>query len=72
MDLEGMDVRAGPEEEHHDQRMGKADLAAVDDAIADAFDEGEDVMISMVEDNPLERVLRVQVLVAILDSYFPL
>ncbi len=51
------DVRAGSEEEHHDESVRKADLAAIDDAVADAFDEGEDVMVSRVEDYLFEGVL---------------
>jgi hypothetical protein len=37
--------------------MGEADFAAVDDAVADAFYEGEDVVVFRVEDDFLERRL---------------
>jgi hypothetical protein len=51
------DLRARAEEEDHDERVREADLAAVDDAIPDAFDESKDVMVSRIEDDLLERVL---------------
>lgn len=36
------------------ERMGKADLGAVDGAVARRLDEGEEVMVSGVDDNLLE------------------
>ena len=48
---------AGAEEEDHDEGVGEAHFCAVDDAIADAFDEGEDVVVLRVEDDALERFL---------------
>lgn len=44
---------AGPEEEDHDQRMREADLGAIDEAIADGFDEDERVVVLGVEDDVL-------------------
>lgn len=54
---------AGAEEEDHDEGVGEAHFCAVDDAIADAFDEGEDLVVLGVEDDALERFLEVEVLV---------
>lgn len=45
------DARSGSEEEDHDERMGKADFAAVDGAVARGFDDGEDIMVFGVEDD---------------------
>jgi hypothetical protein len=39
------------------ERMGKADFAAVDDAVADAFYEGKNVVVFRVEDDLFERRL---------------
>lgn len=44
---------AGPEEEDHDQRMREADFGAIDQAIADGFDEYERVVVLGVEDDVL-------------------
>jgi len=46
----GADVRAFAEEECHDEGVGEADFGAVDEAIADGFDEGEYVVVLGVED----------------------
>jgi hypothetical protein len=39
------------------ERMWEAHFAAVDDAIANAFDEGQDVVVLWVKDDFLERGL---------------
>lgn len=51
-----------PEEEDHHKRVREAHFAAVHDAIADALDEGEDVVVAGVEDDALEGVLGQSVL----------
>lgn len=45
---------AGPEEEDHDQGVGKAHFGAVDGAIADRFEEDEGLFVFGVEDDALE------------------
>lgn len=47
-------VRSIPEQEDHDQGVGKADFGSVDGAIAGAFDDGEDVMVARVEDDAFD------------------
>jgi len=47
---EGAHVRAFAEEECHDEGVGEADFGAVDEAIADSFDEGKYVVVLGVED----------------------
>lgn len=42
---------AGAEEEDHDHGVGKADFGAVDEAIADGFEEDEGLMVGWVEDD---------------------
>ena len=44
---------AGPEQEDHDQRVREADFGAVDEAIADGFDEHERVVVLGIEDDVL-------------------
>lgn len=46
------------EEEDHDERVREADLGAVDGAVARALDDGEQVMVSRVEDYALDGGLR--------------
>jgi hypothetical protein len=48
--------------------VGEAHFCAVDDAIADAFDEGEDVVVLRVEDDALERFLESRVSLAKCDT----
>jgi len=48
---------AGAEEENHDEGVGKADFGAVDEAIADGFEEDEGVVEARVEDYALELLL---------------
>lgn len=43
----------GAEEEDHDEGVGEADFGAVDEAVAETFDDGEDVMVLGVEDEPV-------------------
>ena len=41
--------RVGAEEEHHDEGVWEADFGAVDEAIADGFEEDEGIMEAGVE-----------------------
>lgn len=43
--------RAGAEEKDHDEGVGEADFGAVDEAIADGFEEDERLVIGWVEDD---------------------
>ena len=45
-----MSQRAGAEEEDHYEGVREADFGAVDDAIAEAFYEGEEVVVRGVEE----------------------
>lgn len=45
---------AVPEEEDHDERVREAHFGAVDEAIAEGFDEREEVVVAGVEDDLLE------------------
>lgn len=40
-----------PEQKDHDEGVWEADFCAVDEAIADGFDEHEDVMVFWVEED---------------------
>lgn len=48
---------AGAEEHDHDEGVWEADFGAVDEAIADGFDEDEGLVVFGVEDDFLEFVL---------------
>jgi len=48
---------AGAEEEDHDESVGKADFGAVDEAIADGFEEDEGVVEARVKDYAFELLL---------------
>jgi hypothetical protein len=48
---------AGPEEEYHNQGVWEAHFCAVDEAIADGFDEDERLVVARVEDELLQLVL---------------
>lgn len=41
----------GAEEKDHDQRVRETDFCAVDEAIADGFEEGEGSVVGRVEDD---------------------
>lgn len=45
---------AGPEQEHHDQRVREPHLGSVDGAIAGALDDGEEVAVRGVEQDALD------------------
>lgn len=42
---------AGAEEEDHDERVGEADFGAVDEAVADGFEQDEGLVVGGVEDD---------------------
>lgn len=62
------DLRSRPEQQDHDQRMWKPDLGAIHGTIAGALDDGEEVMVSWVEEDALNGGLAIHTRLSVLPS----
>lgn len=53
-----LNVRSGSEEEDHYEGVWEADFGPVDESVAQALEESEDVMVGGIQDEGLDRSLR--------------